>query len=99
MIQKTVHCREILRRTNIQLQTVSKHPIDIVGVIDLPVGRAGIVTFYVARNINSEVIIGSDALEQGRAGINFCTKTLTWFGANGPCVAWSQVVSLDWETL
>ena len=84
MIQKTVHCREILRRTNIQLQTVSKHPIDIVGVIDLPVGRAGIVTFYVARNINSEVIIGSDALEQGRAGINFCTKTLTWFGATWP---------------
>jgi len=98
MIQKTVHCREILRRTNIQLQTVSKHPIDIVGVIDLPVGRAGIVTFYVARNINSEVIIGSDALEQGRAGINFCTKTLG-LAPHGPYVAWSQVVSLDWETL
>ena len=81
---KTQHRTSLLTPTNLGLQSVSGHRLNVLGKTQIFIANAGSLDVYIVENLRNQLIIGIDAISFGSGTIDLPNKNFFWFGKNWP---------------
>ena len=76
---RTQHRVPLLSPSTLGLQSVTGHPLKVLGQTQIKLQDAGSIKVYVVDNLNKDLILGIDAICAGKGKIDLPSKTFNWF--------------------